>query len=108
MVVLLPGEIDDQSWNTGNYKGIMECRKALDVELRYEKNVSAGASGEAMLSVVCRQGISVQSCAAGTQVGGASCRRVADQYPEVWLVMGKGEQWGGCPMCRKEWAGILG
>ena len=37
MVVLLPGEIDDQSWNTGNYKGIMECRKALDVELRYEK-----------------------------------------------------------------------
>ena len=24
MVVLLPGEIDDQSWNTGNYKGIME------------------------------------------------------------------------------------
>ena len=47
MVVLLPGEIDDQSWNTGNYKGIMACRKALDVELRYEKNVSE-ADSEAM------------------------------------------------------------
>lgn len=27
MVALLPGEVEDQSWNNSNYQGILTCRK---------------------------------------------------------------------------------
>lgn len=96
MVVLLPGEIDDQSWNTGNYKGIMACRKALDVELRYEKNVSE-ADSEAMLRWYADKGYQF-ILAAGTQFE-EPVSAVADEYPEVDFCIINGRESSGMNVC---------
>lgn len=96
MVVLLPGEIDDQSWNTGNYKGIMACRKALDMELRYEKNVSE-ADSEAMLRRYADKGYQF-ILAAGTQFE-EPVSAVADEYPEVDFCIINGRESSGMNVC---------
>lgn len=43
IVVILPGETDDQSWNKANYEGILACQEKIDKEkvtLQYQTNVA--------------------------------------------------------------------
>ena len=46
IVVILPGETNDQSWNKANYEGILECQKRcrqdkkINVTLQYQSNVA--------------------------------------------------------------------
>ena len=74
----------------------MECRKALDVELRYEKNVSE-ADSEAMLRWYADKGYQF-ILAAGTQFE-EPVSAVADEYPEVDFCIINGRESSGMNVC---------
>lgn len=41
IVLLLPGPINDQSWNATNYAGLQECNNTLGTNIEYVENVQA-------------------------------------------------------------------
>ena len=45
MVAILPGMIEDQSWNKINYEGILKCRETLGVDLEFVQNVTESDFG---------------------------------------------------------------
>lgn len=65
MVAVLPGMIEDQSWNKTNYDGILRCREMLGVDLEFVENVME-SDFEAVLTEYGRQGYGLV-IAAGSQ-----------------------------------------
>lgn len=55
MVAILPGMIEDQSWNKINYEGILKCRETLGVDLEFVQNVTE-SDFEAVLTEYGSQG----------------------------------------------------
>ncbi len=41
IVLLLPGPINDQSWNATNYAGLVQCNKELGTKMEYLESVQA-------------------------------------------------------------------
>lgn len=80
MVAILPGVIDDQSWNKTNYEGIIKCRETLGVDLEYVEDV-AESDFEAVLREYAGQGYGLV-LAAGSQFDDAVAV-VAPEYPET-------------------------
>ena len=65
MAAILPGAIQDQSWNKTNYEGILKCREDLGVDLEYMEDV-AESDFEAVLTDYARQSYGLV-IAAGSQ-----------------------------------------
>ena len=42
IVLILPGPINDQSWNATNYAGLVACNKELGTKMEYIENVQSG------------------------------------------------------------------
>lgn len=80
IAVILPGEINDQSWNAGNYKGIIECREEMQIDLKCEQGV-AEADFEAVLRRYAQEGYQF-IIAAGTQFE-ETVSVVANDYPNA-------------------------
>lgn len=80
MAAILPGAIQDQSWNKTNYEGILKCREDLGVDLEYMEDV-AESDFEAVLTDYARQSYGLV-IAAGSQFDEAVAA-VAPDYPDT-------------------------
>ena len=80
MVAILPGMIEDQSWNKINYEGILKCRETLGVDLEFVQNVTE-SDFEAVLTEYGSQGYGLVM-AAGSQFDDA-VSVVAPRFPDT-------------------------
>ncbi len=79
IVLILPGPINDQSWNATNYAGLVACNKELGTNMEYIENVQAG-DFESTFRNYAERGYDL-IMAAGTQFDEAA-NKVAPSYPE--------------------------
>lgn len=80
MVLILPGPINDQSWNATNYAGLVKSNETLGTKMEYVENVQA-ADYESTFRNYAERGYSL-ILAAGTQFDDAA-NKVAASYPET-------------------------
>ena len=80
IVLILPGPINDQSWNATNYAGLVACNKDLGTKMEYVENVQASDYESTMRNYAGRGYDLVM--AAGTQFDEAA-QRVAQKYPKT-------------------------
>jgi len=79
IVLILPGPINDQSWNATNYAGLVACNKELGTNMEYIENVQAG-DFESTFRNYAERGYDL-IMAAGTQFDEAA-NKVAPSYPD--------------------------
>jgi basic membrane protein A len=79
MVLILPGPINDQSWNATNYAGLVAANEELGTKIEYVENVQA-SDYESTFRNYAERGYDL-IMAAGTQFDEAA-QRVAPNYPE--------------------------
>ncbi|MGC9372265.1 MAG: BMP family protein [Thermovirgaceae bacterium] len=79
MVLILPGPINDQSWNATNYAGLVAANEELGTKIEYVENVQA-SDYESTFRNYAERGYDL-IMAAGTQFDEAA-KRVAPNYPE--------------------------
>ena len=79
IVLILPGPINDQSWNATNYAGLVACNKDLGTKMEYIENVQSG-DFESTFRNYAERGYDL-IMAAGTQFDEAA-NKVAPSYPE--------------------------
>jgi basic membrane protein A len=84
--MLLPGSINDQSWNAQGYAGLNEL-KGLGYEIAYSENVPAADHVEAMRDYA-KRGFSVVIGHSGRFLSAA--QRVGPEFPDVQFVAGSG------------------
>lgn len=80
MVLILPGPINDQSWNATNYAGLVKSNETLGTQMEYVENVQA-ADYESTFRNYAERGYDL-IMAAGTQFDEAA-NKVAANYPET-------------------------
>lgn len=80
IVLLLPGPINDQSWNATNYAGLVKCNETLGTKMEYVENVQA-ADFESTFRNYAERGYDL-IMAAGTQFDEAA-NKVAKNYPNT-------------------------
>lgn len=80
MVLILPGPINDQSWNATNYAGLVKCNETLGTKMEYVENVQA-ADYESTFRNYAERGYNL-ILAAGTQFDDAA-NKVAANYPDT-------------------------
>jgi basic membrane protein A len=80
IALILPGSINDQSWNATNYAGLVECNETLGTNIEYVENVQA-ADYESTFRQYAERGYDMVM-AAGTQFDEAA-NAVAADYPET-------------------------
>lgn len=80
MVLILPGPINDQSWNATNYAGLVKSNKTLGTKMEYVENVQA-ADYESTFRNYAERGYDL-IMAAGTQFDEAA-NKVAANYPKT-------------------------
>lgn len=80
MVLILPGPINDQSWNATNYAGLVKCNETLGTKMEYVENVQA-ADYESTFRNYAERGYDL-IMAAGTQFDEAA-NKVAESYPDT-------------------------
>jgi len=80
IVLLLPGPINDQSWNATNYAGLVKCNETLGTKMEYVENVQA-ADFESTFRNYAERGYDL-IMAAGTQFDEAA-NKVAKDYPNT-------------------------
>lgn len=80
IVLLLPGPINDQSWNATNYSGLKKCNETLGTKMEYVENVQA-ADFESTFRNYAERGYDL-IMAAGTQFDEAA-NKVAKNYPKT-------------------------
>ena len=78
IVLVLPGPINDQSWNATNYAGLLACNEKLGTSMEYVENVQA-SDYESTFRNYAERGYDL-IMAAGTQFDEAA-NRVASKYP---------------------------
>jgi len=88
IVLLLPGPINDQSWNATNYAGLLECNKVLGTRMEYVENVQAG-DYESTFRNYAERGYDL-IMAAGTQFDDAA-NKVAASYPKTTFCVVNGQ-----------------
>lgn len=79
IVLLLPGPINDQSWNATNYNGLLACNEELGTNMEYIENVQA-SDYESTFRNYAERGYEL-IMAAGTQFDDAA-NKVAKSYPK--------------------------
>lgn len=80
IVLILPGPINDQSWNATNYSGLLKCNETLGTKMEYVENVQA-ADYESTFRNYAERGYDL-IMAAGTQFDEAA-NKVAKNYPNT-------------------------
>ncbi|MCB0044052.1 MAG: BMP family protein [Caldilineaceae bacterium] len=80
IVLLLPGPINDQSWNATNYAGLEKANATLGTEMEYIENVQS-ADFESTFRNYAERGYDL-IMAAGTQFDEAA-NKVAKDYPDT-------------------------
>jgi basic membrane protein A len=80
IVLLLPGPINDQSWNATNYAGLVKSNETLGTKIEYVENVQA-ADFESTFRNYAERGYDL-IMAAGTQFDEAA-NKVAKDYPNT-------------------------
>ncbi|MDD3929883.1 MAG: BMP family protein [Sphaerochaeta sp.] len=80
IVLILPGPINDQSWNATNYAGLVKCNEELGTQMEYIENVQA-PDYESTFRNYAERGYDL-IMAAGTQFDEAA-NKVAASYPKT-------------------------
>jgi len=80
IVLILPGPINDQSWNATNYAGLVACNEQLGTRMEYIENVQA-SDYESTFRNYSERGYDL-IMAAGTQFDDAA-NKVAAEYPDT-------------------------
>ena len=109
IVLLLPGEINDQGWNASNYAGVVACNEQLGTSMEYVEAVQE-ADFESTFREYAVRGYDI-IMAAGSQFDEAASS-VAASYPDTLFVVVNGSNTNGanlCPLFPKEYeASYLG
>ena len=109
IVLLLPGEINDQGWNASNYAGVVKCNEELGTNMEYIEAVQP-ADFESTFREYAERGYDI-IMAAGSQFDEAAAA-VAGQYPDTMFMLVNGNNHDGanlCPLFPKEYeASYLG
>lgn len=103
IVLVLPGPINDQSWNATNYAGLVKCNETLGTNMEYIENVQS-ADYESTFRNYAERGYDL-IMAAGTQFDEAA-NKVAESYPDTTFVVVNGMVSGGpnvAPIFPKEY-----
>jgi basic membrane protein A and related proteins len=112
IALLLPGPINDQSWNATNYAGLLQCNKELGTKMEYLESVQA-SDYESTFRNYAERGYDL-IMAAGTQFDEAA-NKVAASYPKTTFCVVNGQVSTGpnvAPILPKEYeasylAGII-
>jgi len=80
IALILPGPINDQSWNATNYAGLVQCNKELGTKMEYQENVQA-SDYESTFRNYAERGYDL-IMAAGTQFDTAA-NKIAKNYPKT-------------------------
>jgi len=80
IVLVLPGPINDQSWNATNYAGLVQCNKVIGTKMEYVESVQA-SDYESTFRGYAERGYDLVM-AAGTQFDEAA-NKVAKSYPKT-------------------------
>jgi basic membrane protein A len=88
IVLLLPGPINDQSWNATNYAGLLQCNKDLGTNMEYVESVQA-SDFESTFRNYAERGYDL-IMAAGTQFDDAA-NKVASSYPKTTFCVVNGQ-----------------
>lgn len=87
IALILPGPINDQSWNAINYAGLQKCNTTLGTKMEYIENVQA-PDYESTFRNYAERGYDL-IMAAGTQFDEAA-NRVAANYPKTFFCVVNG------------------
>lgn len=87
IVLLLPGEINDQGWNAANYAGLVACNEDLGTKMEYIENVQS-SDFESTMREYAERGYNL-ILAAGSQFDEAAAT-VAAEYPDTTFSMVNG------------------
>lgn len=80
IALILPGPINDQSWNATNYAGLVQCNKDLGTKMEFQENVQP-SDYESAFRNYAERGYDL-IMAAGTQFDTAA-NKVAASYPKT-------------------------
>lgn len=109
IVLLLPGEVNDQGWNASNYAGVVACNEQLGTSMEYVEAVQE-ADFESTFREYAERGYDI-IMAAGSQFDEAAAS-VAANYPDTLFMVVNGANSDGdnlCPLFPKEYeASYLG
>ena len=103
IVLLLPGEINDQGWNASNYAGVVACNEQLGTSMEYVEAVQE-ADFESTFREYAERGYNI-IMAAGSQFDEAASS-VAAGYPNTLFVVVNGSKCDAdnlCPLFPKEY-----
>lgn len=103
IVLLLPGEINDQGWNASNYAGVVACNEKLGTQMEYVEAVQE-ADFESTFREYAERGYDI-IMAAGTQFDEAAST-VAANYPDTMFMVVNGAKCDKdnlCPLFPKEY-----
>lgn len=103
IVLLLPGEINDQGWNASNYAGVVACNEQLGTSMEYVEAV-AEADFESTFREYAERGYDI-IMAAGSQFDVAA-HTVAESYPNTLFMNVNGSDYSLpnlCPLFPKEY-----
>lgn len=89
MVLILPGPINDQSWNATNYAGLVESNEKLGTKMEYVENVQA-TDYESTFREYAERGYDL-IMAAGSQFDDAA-GNVAASYPKTMFTVVNGSK----------------
>lgn len=87
IVLILPGEVNDQGWNASNYAGLLTCNEELGTNMEYVENVQS-ADFESTFREYCERGYDI-IMAAGSQFDEAAAT-VAASYPNTRFMIVNG------------------
>jgi simple sugar transport system substrate-binding protein/basic membrane protein A len=94
LAVVLPGKIDDGSWNTDGYEGLEAAAEAVGAETAYVENVGPSNQEQALRNFA-SQGMSVVFAHGGQYE--TAVETVAPQFPDVQFVTVSGANQGASP-----------
>ncbi len=94
LAVVLPGKIDDGSWNTDGYEGLKSAAEAVGAETAYVENVGPSNQEQALRNFA-SQGMSVVFAHGGQYE--TAVETVAPQFPDVQFVTISGANQGAAP-----------
>lgn len=94
LAVVLPGKIDDGSWNTDGYEGLKSAADTVGAETAYVENVGPSNQEQALRNFA-SQGMSVVFAHGGQYE--TAVETVAPQFPDVQFVTISGANPGAAP-----------
>ena len=103
IVLLLPGEVNDQGWNASNYAGVVACNEKLGTKMEYVEAVQE-ADFESTFREYAERGYDI-IMAAGSQFDEAASS-VAANYPNTLFMVVNGakcDKANLCPLFPKEY-----